>query len=156
MIQKSSAMGNWWLAASSWQRACSCVVSCAEYFLWNIKSPKWLSPPIAQIWCPATSGFSQNKITFERKEISDHQWDSGKYKGAADGNWESCMMSQGVYFEEDWGIIALCTMFLVSWIFFNTFFYFSYYMAGYLLDRPHILFHCERVFWSVKGLIKLG
>ena len=30
------------------------------------------------------------------------------------------------------------TMFLISCIFFNKCFYFSYYMAGYLLDRPHI------------------
>ena len=26
-------------------------------FLQNIKSPRWLSPPKAQIWCPVTSGF---------------------------------------------------------------------------------------------------
>ena len=30
-------------------------------FWWNIKLSRWLSPSIAQIWCPATSGFSQNK-----------------------------------------------------------------------------------------------
>ena len=30
MIQKAAAMGNWWLAASTWQRACSCITSCAE------------------------------------------------------------------------------------------------------------------------------
>ena len=29
-------------------------------FLRNIKSPRWLSPHIAQIWHPTTSGFSQN------------------------------------------------------------------------------------------------
>ena len=29
-------------------------------FLQNMKSPRWLSPPVAQIWHPATSGFSQN------------------------------------------------------------------------------------------------
>ena len=29
-------------------------------FLWNIKSPRWLSPPIAQLWHTAISGFSQN------------------------------------------------------------------------------------------------
>ena len=29
-------------------------------FWWNITSPRWLSPPIAQIWRPATSAFSQN------------------------------------------------------------------------------------------------
>ena len=34
-------------------------VSCRGFWQ-NIKSPRWLSFPIAQIWHPATSGFSQN------------------------------------------------------------------------------------------------
>ena len=42
------------------------------------------------------------------------QTDSRKYDGAADGNWENCVRSQGAYFEGDRGIIVLCTMFLVS------------------------------------------
>ena len=32
MIQKATAMGNWWLAASSQQRACSCTTVHAECF----------------------------------------------------------------------------------------------------------------------------
>ena len=42
----------------------------------------------------------KTKITFERGEISDCR-DSGKYYGAAYGDWENCVRSQGVYFEED-------------------------------------------------------
>ena len=80
--------------------------------------------------------FPQTKITFEREEISDCQWGSGKYDGEADGDWENCVRSQGTYFEGVWGIIVLCTMFLVSCIFFYKCLYFSYFMAGYLLDRP--------------------
>ena len=60
--------------------------------------------------------------------------DSGKYDGAADGNWENCVRSQ-----EDWGVIVLGTMFLVPCIFFNKCPYFSYYVAEYPMDRPHIL-----------------
>ena len=37
------------------------------------------------------------------------------------------------YFEGDRGVIEPCTMFSVSWSFFNKRLYFSYYMAGYLL-----------------------
>ena len=33
---------------------------CCRVFRWNFKSPRWLRTPTAQIWCPATSGFSQN------------------------------------------------------------------------------------------------
>ena len=34
-------------------------------------------------------------------------------------------------------------MFLVSCTFFNKCLYFSYYIAGYLLDRPHIQNKCK-------------
>ena len=58
--------------------------------------------------------FPKTKITFEREEIWDCWWDSGKYARAADGDWENCVRSQGAYFEGGQGIIVLCTMFLVS------------------------------------------
>ena len=32
MIQKATATGNWWLEASSWQCAHTCITSCAEFF----------------------------------------------------------------------------------------------------------------------------
>ena len=86
--------------------------------------------------------FPKTKITFEREEISDHLWDSGKYDGVADGDWENCVRSQGACFEGDWGIIVLCTMFLVPFIFFKKYLYFSYYITGYLLDRPLICSLC--------------
>ena len=117
MIQKATAISKWWLAALSRQCARSCIIFHVSFFWQNIKSPRWLSPTTAQIWCPATSGFSHtSKTTFERKEISDHGWDSGKYDGVADGDWENWVRFQGAYFEGDWGIIVLCTLFLVSCI----------------------------------------
>ena len=68
--------------------------------------------------------FPKTKITFEREEISDNGWDSVKYDGAADGDWENCVRSQGAYFEGDWGVVVLCTLFLVSCIFFSKCLYF--------------------------------
>ena len=56
IIPKAIAMGSWWLAASSQQHAHSCITSCAELF-----GETSLSPATAQIWHPATSGFSQNQ-----------------------------------------------------------------------------------------------
>ena len=79
--------------------------------------------------------FPKTRITFEREEISDCQWDSGKYDGAA-GNWENSVRSQGVYVEGDWGVIVPCAMFLVCGILFSKCLFFS--MAGYLLDRPYM------------------
>ena len=129
MIQKATAMGNCWLAASSWLPTCSRIM-CHVVFCKASNHPgdsALLQPRFGTLQCLA---FPKNKITFEREEISDHQWDLGEYYGAADGNWENCVRSQGAYFEGDWGIIALCTMFLVSCIFFNKCLYFSYYMIG--------------------------
>ena len=38
----------------------------------------------------------------------------------------------------DCGVVVLSSVFLVSCIFFNKCLYFSYYMTGYFLDRPHM------------------
>ena len=119
IIQKAAAMGKWWLAASSQQPAHSCITYQAEVFGKTSKSPRWLSPlqpSFGTFWLLA---FPKTKITFAREEISDNYWDSGKYDGAFYGNWENCMKSQGTYFEGDWGITVLCTMFFISCIFCN-------------------------------------
>ena len=80
--------------------------------------------------------FPQTKITFKREEILDRQWDSGKYNGAADGDWENCVRSQGAYFEGDWGAIVLSTMFLfffwVALYFLNYFMYNVFYILYFL------------------------
>ena len=99
-------------------------VSC-RVFWWNTKSPRWLSPLQPRFGELYLLSFPKTKIPFKREEISDHCWDSGKYDGAADGDGENCVKSQGAYFEGDCSIIVLCTMFLLSYIFFNTCLYFS-------------------------------
>ena len=119
MIQKATAMDNWWLAASSQQHSHSRIMSPAQFFGETSNHPGDLTPlqpKFGSLWLLA---FLQAKITFEKEEISDHQWDSGKYDGAADVDWDTCVRSQGAYSEGDWGIILQCTMFLVSCIFFS-------------------------------------
>ena len=119
MTQKAAGMGNWWLAASSRQCAHLCITSHAEFFGKTSNHPgDWdpLQPRFGALWLLA---FPKTKITFEREEISDRWWDSGKHNGAADGNCENCVRSQGAYFEGDWGVIVLCMMFLVFCIFFK-------------------------------------
>ena len=82
--------------------------------------------------------FPKTKITSEREEISDCWWDSGKHNRAAHGDGENWVRSHHAYFEEDWGITVLCTMFLASCIFFSKCLYFSYYMAVNFLDRLYM------------------
>ena len=71
-------------------------------------------PLKSRFGAPWLLAFPKIKITFEREEISDHQWDSRKYDGAVDSNWENCVRYQGAYFERDRGITVLGTMYLVS------------------------------------------
>ena len=101
MIQKSTAMRNWWLAASSWQRIHSCITSRAEIFGATSNHPGDSAPLHSTFDAQDFWPFPKTKITFETDEISDYWWDSGKYDGAADGNWENCVRSQGGYFERD-------------------------------------------------------
>ena len=111
MIQKAAAMGNWWLAASSRQCAHLCITSHAELFGKTSNHPGDSAPLQPRFDALRLLAFPKS---IEREEISDHQWDSGKYDGAADGNWENCARSQGAYFEGDWRVTVLCTMYLLS------------------------------------------
>ena len=93
-IQKAAAVGS--LVIGSFITTVSTLTyhfSCRVFFWQNVRSPRWLRPPTAQIWRPATFGFFKTEITFERQEISDRWCDSGKYDGAADGNWENSVRS---------------------------------------------------------------
>ena len=116
MIQEVAAMGSWRLAASSQQRAHSCITSPAEFFWETSNHPGDSVPLQPRFGTLQLLAFPKTKITSEGEEISDWWWDSGKYDGAADGDWENYVRSQG---EGDWGVIVLCTVFLVSCIFFN-------------------------------------
>ena len=126
------------LWATDWQLYHSTstdAAHCAEFFGETSSHSDNSAPLQHRIGALQLLSFPKTKITFEREEISGHGWDSGKYHRAADGDWENCVRSQGSYFEGDWGVIVLCTMFLVSCIFFNKCLYFSYYMAGYLIHH---------------------
>ena len=159
MIQKAAPMGNWWLAASSWQRTHSCIMSHAEFFGKTSNHPgdsALLQPRFGTLRLLA---FPKIKITFEREELSGGQWDSGKYDGAADSNsnkgfcwvfwtveeiWEDSVRSQGAYFEGDWGVIVLCTVFLASCIFFSKCLYLSFFLMPQtltVLTQSSAVFH---------------
>ena len=95
MIQKAAAMGNWWLAASSWQHTRSRITSCAEFFDKISNDPGDSAPLQPRFGALQLLAFSKTKVTFEREEISDHQWDSETYDQAADSDWETVWVSKG-------------------------------------------------------------
>ena len=122
MIQKAVAMGNWWWAASSRQN--TCITSPAEFFGETSNHPGDSAPYSPDLMPCDFWLFSKLKSPSKGK-IWDCRCDSGKYDRAADGDWQKCVTYQGAYFEGDWGIIVLRTMFLVSCIFLNKCLHFS-------------------------------
>ena len=67
MIQK--AMGTWWLAASTQQHTCSCIMSFTEFFGETSNHPGYsapLQPRFGILWLLA---FPKTKVTFKREEI---------------------------------------------------------------------------------------
>ena len=78
MIQKASAMVNWWLGASSKQHIHLCIMSRAEFYGGTSNhtgDSAPLQPRFGTLWLLKT------KIIFEREEISDHWCNSENMTG---------------------------------------------------------------------------
>ena len=73
MIQKAATMGNWWLAASSWQHIHSCITYPAEIFGKTSNYPGESDSLDPRFGALQHLAFPKTKITFEREEISDLQ-----------------------------------------------------------------------------------
>ena len=117
MIQKAAAVGNWWLAAAS-RHVHSCITSPAAV-LGEMSNhpgdPALLQPRFGALRLLA---FPQTKITFEREEISNHRWHSGKYDWAA--SWwqlgELCEVPRYLLWRR---LRCHCPMYNVSWILYH-------------------------------------
>ena len=136
-IQKAVAMGNWWLAALSQHHTRSCITSHAEFFGEASNHPgdsAPLQPRFGALWL----------LAFPK--TNNHLWKGRdfrlpmRFRKIWQGSWwqltELCEVSICLLWR---GLRHHCPMYNVSLpcIFFNKCFYFSYYMAGYFLDRPH-------------------
>ena len=149
MIQKAAAMGNWWVAASWQQCTNSRIRSPAEFSCKTSNHPgdsAPLQPRFGPLW---TSGVSQNLNHLWKGRDFRSLMRFRKYIMAADGDWENYGRFQGTYFEGDWGIIVLCTIFLVSSLKNVSF---SYYVAGYLLVRIHIHVYTQNNGWEIWSI----
>ena len=150
MTQKATAMGNWWWAASSWQHTCLCITSCAEFFGKTSNHPGDSAPLQSRFGALWFLAFPQTKIIFEWEGISTideiQENNTGQLMVIRRTVWipkvPTLKGSEASFFP--------CTMFLASSIFFYKYLYFSYYMAGYLLDRPH------RPNWNCWGCVAIS
>ena len=85
MIQKAMA--------SSRQRTHSCVMSLGEFIGESPNHPGDSAPLQSRFGALQLLAFLKTKIAYEREEISDCQWDSGKYNGTAYGDCENYVRS---------------------------------------------------------------
>ena len=75
LVQKAAAMGNWWLAASSRQNACSCITSPAEFCGKTSNHPGDSALQQPRFGALRPLAFPKTKITFERS-FRKLQWGS--------------------------------------------------------------------------------
>ena len=146
MIQKTTAMSNWWLqlhhgkvpahASCLVQSFCvkcqithvtralysSDLAPCDFWLFWKLKS-------LLKVERFQTISEIQENMTGQLMEVGR-------------------TVFQGAYSEGGRGIIVLCTEFLVLCAFFVKCFYFSFYLAGYLLDKTWCEGHSQQIPWS--------
>ena len=121
MIQKASAMGNWWLAASSWQHTHSCITSHAGFWQ-NIKSPRWLSTPYSpdlmswDFWL-----FPKLKSPLKRKRFQTFDEIQGNTMGQLMVIRRTVQVPRYLLWR---GMRHHCSTYNVSCIFFNKYLYF--------------------------------
>ena len=116
MIQKATAMGNWWLAASTRQHACSCIISCAEFFGKTSNHPGDSAPPHSPDLAPYHFWlFPKLKSPLKGKrfqtidEIQENTLGplmaipTKDYRvfWVVERHWKNCVRSPGAYFEGD-------------------------------------------------------
>ena len=107
-------------------------------FWWNIKLPRWLNPSTAQIWHPATSGFSQNQ---------NHLWKGKDFRPLMRfrKTWQGSMATGRTVWGPKVptlnGLRCHCPLYNIPCIFFNKYLHFHItWLNKYLLDCPRVLF----------------
>ena len=146
-------MGNWWLAISSWQCACTCTPSCAIFFCKTSKCPDdsahlqhrfgalwyWLFPklqsPLKEKRFQSIDEIQENTMGHLIEILTKF---CRVFWTVEETLEELCEVPRCLLIG-DWDVIVLCIMFLVLFIFFNKCLYFLYYMAGYILNRTCML-----------------
>ena len=140
MIEKVTAMGNWWLAASSWQHICSCITSRAEFFFAKHQITQVTQPAYCPDLVPWNFRiFPKLESPLKRKRIQTINEIQGKYD---ENSWwwlgelcegPRCRLWRGLRCHCP---VHKCFLNLVSS---SVNVSFSDYMAGNLLERLCIL-----------------
>ena len=132
MIQKATAMGNWWLQLHH-DNMPTHASRLMQSFLAKHQITQVTQPPYNPGLAPCDFClFPKWKSSLKGKRfqtINDIQENTMGQLG------ELCEVTRCLLWRE---LRHHCPMYYVSYIFFNKCLHFSYYMAGYLLNRLHI------------------
>ena len=161
MIQKAAAVGNWWLAASSRQCACSCIMSHAEFFgetsnhlgdtahlqprfgtLWLLTFPKLKSPLKGKRF--QTIGEIQENRTGQLTVTGGTVW--GLKVSPLKGTKASLSCVQCFLYLISSSINV--SIFHITWL--DTFWTDFVYMGSFQL-RKGSQFYCEKNLWWLPG-----
>ena len=135
-------MGNWWLAASSQQCTHSCITSCAEFFGETSNHAGNSAPHLpdlapCNLWLfPKLKSPLKGKRFQTISEIQENRM--GQLMAIGRTVWGPKLPTLK-------GTEMSLSYVHVSFIFFYKCLYFSYYMAGHLLGRPHRFIDIEKL-----------
>ena len=115
MIQKAAAMGTWWWAASSRQCTASCITSCAKFFGQTSNHPGDSAPLQPRFGTLQLLAFPKLKWSLKQTRFQTMDEIQENMMGQLMALGELCKVPSA-YFEGNWGIIVLFTMFLVPCI----------------------------------------
>ena len=139
MIQKATAMGNWRLVASSQQHACSCIMSCAEFFAKHqITQVTWFLLQPSQDVVPRNFWlFPKLKSPLKGKRFQTIEEIQESITGQLMATGRTVWGPKVPVLKGTEASLSYVQCFLFLYLL-NKCLYFSYYMAGFLLDRSLI------------------
>ena len=152
IIQEAAAMGNWWLAALSQQHAHSCITSHAVFWQ-NIKSPRCSAPYSPDLAPCDFRLFPKLKSPLKGKRF---QTISEIQENITEQLMATVRTVWGLRVPTLKGTEASCPVYWVSCILYLLqCLSFSYYMAGYLLERPYIYTYMNKqpTRYKLKGFL---
>ena len=136
MIQKATALGNWWLAASSQQCTRSCM-HLMQSFLAKHEITQVAQPPYSPDLAPCNFKlFPKLKSTLKGKRFQTIDEIQENRMGQLMVIWRTVLGPKVPPLKGIKASLSYVQCFLCR-VFFSKCLCFSYYMAGYLLDRPH-------------------
>ena len=119
-----------------------------QSFWWNIKSPRWQHPYSPDLVPCNLWLFPKLKSPLKGKRFQTVHEIEENMMGQLMAT-ERTVRSQGAYSERDWGIFVLCTVFLISCIFFNKCLFHITWLDAFWIDLVCLIGPCPYLKWNL-------